>query len=202
MTYEEWQDWLGADETHRGEWVKGEVVDVAMPKYVHQAILLWVARLLSEYADRMDLGQVGFDGTEMWLPARQTARLPDLFFVATANLDRLSADRLTGPADLVVEIVSKDSVTRDYRDKFHEYQSAGIPEYWVIESRARRHDATFYALDVDGIYRPLPRDTNGRVYSRVLSKFWLDPAWLWQEPRVKPYELIARILAERSEPFR
>jgi Uma2 family endonuclease len=200
MTYEEWQDWLGTDETHRGEWVNGEVVDVAMPKYVHQAILLWLARLLAEYTDRMDLGQVGFDGTEMWLPGRRTARLPDLFFVATANLGRLTADRLNGPADLVVEIVSKDSVTRDYREKFLEYQEAGIPEYWVIDSRPRRHEATFFALDADGNYKQLPQEADARIRSRVLQGFWIDPAWLWQEPRPKPYELLARIMSEQTEP--
>lgn len=33
---------------HRGEWVNGEIVDIEMPKYLHQAILLWLARLLAE----------------------------------------------------------------------------------------------------------------------------------------------------------
>lgn len=83
--------------------------------------------------------------------------MPDLFFVAAANLGRLTVDRLNGPADLVAEIVSKDSVTRDYREKFLEYQEAGIPEYWVIESRSGRQEAAFFALGGNGMYEPLPQ---------------------------------------------
>ena len=195
MSYDEWQAWLGADEVHRGEWVNGEVVNFAMPKHLHQAVLLWLARLLAEYVDRLNLGEVGFDGTEMWLQSRQTARLPDLFFVATANLDRLGPNRLDGPADLAVEIVSDDSVTRDHREKFLEYQDAGIPEYWITDPRPRRQTFAMYALDEHGIYQEVPSDADGYFHSRVLPGFWLSPTWLWQSPRPKPYEVIARIMA-------
>ncbi len=196
MSYDEWHAWHGADEANRGEWVKGEVVAFAMPKYLHQAVLLWLARLFAEYVDRMNLGEVGFDGTEMWLPARQTARLPDLFFVTTANLDRLTSDRLDGPADLVVEIVSTDSVTRDHREKFLEYQAAGIPEYVIIDPRPRHQTVVLYSLDAGGRYQEVPPDDNGHLHSRVLKGLWLDPAWLWQEPRPKPYEIVAQIMAD------
>ncbi len=38
-----------------------------------------------------------------------------------------------GMADLVIEVVSDDSVARDRADKFYEYQTAGIQEYWIID---------------------------------------------------------------------
>lgn len=199
MSYEAWQSWLGVDEVHRGEWIDGEVIVFAMPKHLHQAALLWLARLLAEFVDRRNLGEVGFDGTEMWLPSRRTARLPDLFFVRTANLDRLGPDRLEGPADLAVEIVSDDSVTRDHREKFLEYQAAGIPEYWIADPRPRRQTFAMYSLDAHGSYQEIPSDANGYFQSRVLAGLWIDPAWLWQTPRPKPYEVIARILAGQAD---
>ena len=53
--------------------------------------------------------------------------------MATEHLDRLTDSHLSGPADLVVEIVSPDSLGRDRGDKFAEYEAASIPEYWLID---------------------------------------------------------------------
>lgn len=196
MTYDEWQAWLGRDERNRGEWVDGEVVVFAMPKHLHQAIMFLLARLMAAFVESADLGEVAADGTEMWLAGRRTARLPDVFFVSAEHSDRLTDDRLNGPADLAVEVLSEDSVTRDRRRKFEEYQEAGIPEYWIVDPRPRRHTVSVYVLDAAGQYQELPRDGRGRVHSSVLPGFWIDPAWLWEKPRPKLSQLIAQIMAE------
>ncbi|MBA2519567.1 MAG: Uma2 family endonuclease [Chloroflexia bacterium] len=196
MSYDEWQTWLGRNERNRGEWVDGEVVVFAMPKHLHQAIMFLLARLMAEFVEAADLGEIAADGTEMWLPERRTARLPDVFFVSAEHRDRLTDERLNGPADLAVEVISDDSVTRDRRRKFAEYQDAGIPEYWIVDPRPRRHTVSVYVLDADGQYQERPGDDEGRVHSSVLPGFWIDPAWLWQNPRPKASQLMARIMAE------
>ena len=98
----------------------------------------------------------------------------------TVNLDRATPTYVDGPADLVVEIVSPDSVTRDQRDKLAEYQSAGVPEYWVINPL--RKDARFYLLGEDGTYQPGAIDANGIYASQALPGFRLRVSWLWQTP--------------------
>jgi Uma2 family endonuclease len=65
-------------------------------------------------------------------------------FVAKANASRLTEKRLEGPADLVIEVVSDDSVERDYDEKFIEYQDCGVQEYWIVDPRPRRNRALFY----------------------------------------------------------
>lgn len=37
------------------------------------------------------------------------------------------------PPLLIVEVVSPDSVNRDYRYKRSEYAALGIPEYWIVD---------------------------------------------------------------------
>jgi Uma2 family endonuclease len=106
------------------------------------------------------------------------AREPDLIFVAREHLDRLSQERLSGPADLVVEVISDDSVARDRADKFYEYQEAGVREYWILDSRPGRERTDFYVLDDRGRYRPVPPASDGRYHSTVLPGFWLQVDWV------------------------
>jgi Uma2 family endonuclease len=106
------------------------------------------------------------------------AREPDLIFVAREHLDRLSSERLSGPADLVVEVISDDSVARDRADKFYEYQEAGVREYWILDSRPGRERADFYVLDEKNRYRPVPPDSDGRYHSTVLTGLWIHVDWV------------------------
>lgn len=201
MTYAEWQAWYDADELNRGEWVNGEVVPFMPALTDHVLLVSFIARLIGNFSDFHGLGDVATEQLELWLPQAQAARLPDVCFISHEHADRLSSRRLEGYADLVVEVISKDSVSRDRRQKFAEYRAAGIPEYWIVDPRPRGRSVDFYSLDAHGHYHALPLDGAGRLHSRVLPGFWIDPAWLWQEPRPRPYQLIARIMAEQPEPL-
>lgn len=201
MSYDAWQAWPGRDERNRGEWVDGEVVVFAMPKHLHQTIMFLLARLTAEFVEATGLGEVALNGTEMWLPSRRTARLPDIFFVSAEHSGRLTDDRLNGLADLAVEVISDDSVNRDRRRKFEEYREAGIREYWIVDPRPRRRTVSVYVLDAAGRYRERPPDDKGRVHSTVLPGFWLDPTWLWEKPLPRRAQLTAQIMAEQAEPL-
>ena len=103
-----------------------------------------------------------------------------------AHLGRFTPEGMEGVPDLVVEVVSEDSVARDRRDKWAEYAAVGIPEYWTVDGREGRHRVTFYELQPDGVYAEIAPDADGRVHSRVLTSFWLDPAWLAEDPLPAP----------------
>jgi Uma2 family endonuclease len=51
------------------------------------------------------LGEVLLAGVPMYISDQQPAREPDLLIVLNANRQRIKANYLAGPADLVVEIV-------------------------------------------------------------------------------------------------
>lgn len=198
MSYEEWHDWLEADRRHWGEWVKGEVIPRMPPLVAHLRIAGLLYGLMMFFARHRNLGEVFSEGIELWLPVSDIARLPDICFLAHQHADRLTSHRLNGYADLVVEVVSRDSVTRDQHQKFAEYQAASIPEYWIVDSRPRRQTMNVYQLDANGQYQPVLRDTSGRLHSRALPGFWIDPSWLWQEELPDPLQLLHEILAYQS----
>ncbi len=194
MTYDEFLAW--ADEDVHAEWVDGEVTVFVPPSIRHQRLVSLLHYLLGLYADLRNLGEVLVAPVEMRLEPPGSSREPDLLFVAKANASRLSAARLDGPADLVVELVSDSSVARDRADKFYEYQEAGIGEYWVIDPRPGKERVDLYALTAEGRYQAILPDADGRYHSVALPGFWMRAEWLWQDPLPKPLVLLQEIAAE------
>jgi Uma2 family endonuclease len=130
------------------------------------------------------------------IPGR-LSREPDILFVTRENRARLTPQRLEGPADLAVEIISEESTTRDRVQKFAEYQQAGVREYWLIDPRPGQQQVTLYHLTDAGTYAAIASDEQGRCHSTVLPGFWLRPAWLWQEPLPNP---LLTLLSSRMLP--
>ena len=51
--------------------------------------------------------------------------------MSNEHLDRIT-DECWGVPDLVVEILSKSTTETDKKDKFQEYERAGVLEYWIV----------------------------------------------------------------------
>lgn len=177
MSYEEFLRW--SDEDTHAEWVDGEVI-VFMPANLnHQEVIGFLVHLFGQFIELFDLGEVLVAPLEMKTNPMANAREPDILFIAKENLERLNNDRLAGPADLIVEVVSGDSVYRDRDDKYREYRDAGVREYWILDPRPRKQRADFYALNENGDYVLFATEEDERVESRVLPGFWMKPSWLW-----------------------
>jgi Uma2 family endonuclease len=183
MSYEEFLAWAGED-TH-AEWVDGEVIVFMTAKPIHQRTLKFISDLLSLFVNLSDLGEVFVAPLEMKLS--HSSREPDIIFVSKNNLSQVTKDRLEGPADLVVEVISDDSVNRDRRKKFKEYREEGVPEYWIIDPRLGKLRADFYYLDEQGNYDLFATEDDEKVASRVIEGFWLRPSWLWQANELDPF---------------
>ena len=184
MSYEEFLAW--ADEDTIAEWVDGEVIVAMPPKKVHQMTSGFLFELLSLFVRLFHLGEVHFAPFEFLLRDGGPSREPDIFFLTNDHLDYMTEDKLIGPPDLIIEIVSKESVRRDRDIKVQEYATAGVPEYWIIDPRAGKHRADFLRLDETGSYRIIATEDDKRVESAVLPGFWLRPDWLWQTDTLKP----------------
>jgi Uma2 family endonuclease len=178
MTYGEFLAW--ADEDTLAEWVDGEVMVTRPASRQHQEIGGFLYTLLSTYAEVRGLGVVLPPPFQMKLA--HSGREPDVLFLANAHLDRLKETYLEGPADLVVEITSPESLGRDRGDKFAEYEQAQIPEYWLINPL--RQEAECYRLDAPGRYHLVAPDTEGTFHSEILTGFWLQLSWLWNPPHM------------------
>ena len=178
MTYEEFLEW--AKEGTRAEWVDGEVILMSPTSNAHQSLMGFLGALLLFFVEARQLGRILLPPFQMKLDTRPSGREPDLIFISKEHVDRLKRTYFEGPADLVVEILSPESQSRDRGDKFYEYEEAGIPEYWILDQSRRR--AEFYQLEGEGTYKLIEPDENGIYQSRVLEGLWLKVDWLWQDP--------------------
>lgn len=185
MSYEEFLDWV--DEDTWAEWVEGGVVMVSPASTRHQQLVGFLEKVIGLYVEQRGLGQVLSAPFQMKL---EHGREPDLLFIASEHLDRLRETYLEGPADLVVEIVSPDSVGRDRGDKFYEYAQGGVREYWLIDPQIKWAD--FYHLEGER-YRPAFSADEGTYHADVLPDFWIRVEWLWQDQLPSPIRAVAEI---------
>jgi Uma2 family endonuclease len=176
MTFEEFLDWNG--DTY-AEWVDGEVILMSPVSSKHQLLAAFLAALLQFFVEANNRGLVLTAPFLMKLAFRPSGREPDVMFIARERLDDLTNVYLDGPADLAIEVISPDSRTRDRKDKYLEYQQAGVREYWLFDPIRKRTE--FYRLNEEGTYTAFPVD-DGIFRSEVLQGLWLKVDWLWQEP--------------------
>lgn len=165
------------------EWVDGEVLQLITASTRHQKLVLWLANILTLFIESYELGLLLTAPFNMQIPHLNRGREPDILFVTQDRLHLVQESKLSEAADLVIEIVSPESVGRDRGEKFVEYEAAGVREYWLIDPD--RQQAEFYQLSQTGRYHLLFSGETGRFESAVLPNFWLEVEWLWQEPLPK-----------------
>jgi Uma2 family endonuclease len=90
-----------------------------------------------------------------------------------------------------VEIVSPDSVERDYHKKRRQYEEFGVDEYWIINEVDKT--ATFLRLGADGRYHEV-RVRDGVFHSKAFPGFWLPPKWLWPKSRPLKVHVVATLI--------
>jgi Uma2 family endonuclease len=172
MTEREFLEW--ADEDTFAEWVDGEVVMMAPANIDHDQFFGWLRTVVSLFVEQHELGRVFGSEVLVRLPRQRRLRQPDLLFVSQAREGMVGATRILGAPDLIMEVVSPDSVARDWREKYLDYEKAGVGEYWVIDRLGGRMEA--YALSRARKFVRI-RDEQGRVKSSVLKGFHLRTEW-------------------------
>ncbi len=170
LTAEEYDAWL--PDGIRAEWVDGEVLVMAPASFEHEDLIIWLGAVLRAYVEQHNLGRIIGSQFTLRLPGRR--RMPDLMFFAEEKRDRVNPTFFAGAPDLIIEVVSTDSRNRDRRDKFLDYQTARVREYWIIDPTLKVVD--LYVLNDSGVYEErLPSDN--KLSSSVLPGFFLCPDW-------------------------
>ena len=173
MTEKEFADWV--DAKTRAEWVDGEVIIMPPDSDEHDDFCYWLRSLLQRFVEHHGLGRVKGPNFTIRLPRQRQRRVPDVLFVSKERASLIRPTFVQGAPDLILEIVSPESVSRDWRDKYLAYQRAGVREYWVIDRNNSRVEA--YVLGGSGRFQQI-KERDGKLESTVIKGLYLRVAWL------------------------
>jgi Uma2 family endonuclease len=158
-------------------------------------LFMWLGGLLFDYVEERDLGRV-FGTRVAFRLDEYNGPEPDIAFVKKSRLSCVQPGHVRGGPDLAVEIVSPDSIERDYEKKRHLYEAAGVSEYWIIDELDEQ--VKLLRLGRDGKYREV-RANKGMLTSKVVEGFWIRSEWLWQRPLARKLQILKQLLAGAPE---
>lgn len=178
-----------AGEDSNWEYLDGRVVMHSPASDRHEDLFSFLMTLLRAF--------LGEKGGAVVRGSRYPMRLdpnwspePDILVVRDTRRHLMTRQRLEGPADMVIEIASDSDPRLDLREKLPRYREAGIEEIWLIDHFQRQvlvertSPAGYAAQTLD----------SGRLESVVVSGFWIEVAWLWQEELPATLKCLRQIL--------
>ena len=130
------------------ELINGRIFMMSSPNSIHYDLSEFIETTLKNYfADKQcrvyhapyDLFLYDKKRISFFSPAKNECGnvfIPDLMVVCDKN--QRKDDGIHGAPDLVVEIVSKSSIRRDYLDKSQSYMYFGVKEYWIVDPMKRK----------------------------------------------------------------
>ena len=149
---QEFYDWLQDDV--KAEFINGEVILHSPVKRRHLRASKRLFRLLQDYVETKDLGEVDIEKALVTLTRNDYE--PDICYWRKEVADEFTDDTMQHPApDLIVEILSKGTAKRDRGVKFEDYAAHGVREYWLVDPNRQtveqfQLDEAFMAFDAVG----------------------------------------------------
>jgi Uma2 family endonuclease len=179
------------------EWLpEGIVIKLSPVTRKHDMLFQFLIQLFRVYLDATKAGLLMTAPFVMRVKPKSSGREPDLHIVL-AERAAIVHDTITeGPADVVIEIISEETVERDTVTKFGEYEAGGVREYWLLDSL--NDETFFYELDGIGHYQLISLE-DGVFRSKILSHFLLDVRLLWQCPMPDGKQIDAMVAAMLKE---
>jgi len=156
-------EWLALPEDEDGELVDGLLVEEEMPSFVHEFLMVLLARLFVDWV----VPRGGFlAGSDVkYALGTSRGRKPDLSLYLPGSPPPPPTGPISEPPDLVVEILSptpRDG-RRDRVDKVAEYAAFGIRYYWILDPQLRSLE--ILELGQDGRYSHALGASSGVVES-------------------------------------
>jgi excisionase family DNA binding protein len=130
-----YEDYLKIPEEpgYRFEILEGILVKEPSPSVHHQRVASALYRQLANFFDGFNPeGELFFAPLDVTLTNRNVLQ-PDILFVSGDRKEIMRQERIDGPCDLVVEIMSPTNRRKDRLQKMEIYCKAGIPHYWLVD---------------------------------------------------------------------
>ncbi len=172
---------LFPDDGQRHELIDGEHVVTPAPTTRHQSIVMCLAAALYGYAVPRRLAKVLPAPTDVILSPHDVVQ-PDILLVAVERLD-IVRNRVEGPPDLAIEVLSPSSRRTDEVLKRRAYERWGTRELWVVDPDVER--VRVYRIEEDGQFgraRELSAEHGEAIETPLLPGFSMTLVELFGDP--------------------
>jgi Uma2 family endonuclease len=175
------------DEDMKAELLDGVMIVHSPASPRHNRIAGFLRNLMGSFGEETEHGSVfGPDDLVHLATGRRFA--PDGFFLEAGRVPvPLPQVQFEGNPDWLMEVLSPSNRDYDLEDKRPAYRQARVPEMWFIDP-----DREEVIVDRRG-RRGYTTVTDGRLASSVVKGFWIDVAWLWEEPLPKVLHCLRQI---------
>jgi Uma2 family endonuclease len=154
--------------------INGVTVMVPSPFGFHQKLSMKLSYLIQNFLEKNPHGEIFAAPLDVVLEKDINVLQPDLIYIKKENMSIFHPDgHIHGVPDLLVEIVSSSSISRDTVDKFRIYEKYGVYEYWIVFPEQKVIEV--FVLK-EGKYSLIcsTENTEGVVSSLVLQDFKLN----------------------------
>lgn len=167
-------------EKTRVDFYRGKVwVDMGKEQvFTHAILKTRISTALDTLIESEELGFYSCNGLLLTNEETEMSCNPDGVFVSTETLDsgrvtvqdgaRSGFTEIVGAPDMVLEVVSDSSVTKDKKEYRQAYWEAGITEYWLVDCRDERHEFQIFKHTSKGYAET--RKVAGWMRSEVFQK--------------------------------
>lgn len=153
FSYKDYLTWINDKE--RWELIDGEAYDMSpAPNRGHQDISGFLFRSIGNYLDNKKC-KVYAAPFDVRLPGGlkadndvDTVVQPDISVFC--DKDKLDDRGANGAPDLVIEILSPSTASKDLKEKFFLYEMVGVKEYWIVDPSNKT--LSVFILNEDGKY--------------------------------------------------
>lgn len=177
------------DENMKVEFINGEVIVHSPVMKRHNDASSSLLKLIDIYVQKHDLGFVGYE--KIMITFSRNDYEPDLVFFGNKKASFFKQDQTLFPIpDFVVEVLSKSTEKIDRGIKFDDYETHGVKEYWIIDSK---NEVLEQYLLIGDKYELILKSTNGYVKSEVVSGFEIPIKAIFD--RKVNFEALKKLLA-------
>lgn len=183
--------WRDAPEDRKAELIDGAMSMPSPAVTTHERLLRFLYRLLNDYVEEHDLGEVLGSRTAVELAPDQVYE-PDILFVAKQSAAIVLEKGIVGAPELVIEILSRSTAHLDRGPKLRGYERAGVREVWLVHTHGLA-GTRFYQRE-GAVLKPVLPGADNRIYSAAIPGFWIDVRWLWPDDQfIRVREALAAI---------
>lgn len=131
-----YQVWKGLPEGTLCQVINNSLVISPLPLDIHQVVLNKINFSISTLLRKQPVGEVRIAPYDVHF-SRQNIFQPDLIFLANEHLKLVKARGLFGAPDLVVEVLSPGTASKDSGEKKAVYEQYGVKELFIVEPESK-----------------------------------------------------------------